>query len=97
MPKDLLTARRIATLSASEKREEYWDAGQKGLSLRVAPVRSADPASKASKTFYVRYFTPEGYRRMKLGAYPDLSLKEAREMAQDVRGKVAKGKRSRYQ
>lgn len=90
MPKELLTARRIASLTASEKREEYWDTGQKGLSLRISPLRSSDSSVKATKTFYVRYFTPRGYRRMKLGSYPDISLKEARAMAQEVRGKVAK-------
>jgi integrase len=36
--------------------------------------------------------TPRGYRRMKLGDYPDISLKEAREMAQEARGSVAKGR-----
>ena len=91
MSQEHLTARRIASLSPSEKREEYWDSGQKGLLLRVAPVHSSDTASKGNKTFYVRYSTSSGYRRMKLGRHPDISLKEARAMAQEVRGKVAKG------
>ena len=68
MPRELLTAKRITALTATEKREEYWDTSQKGLALRVS-ARSSDPASKASKTFYVRYMTPRGYRRMKLGSF----------------------------
>ena len=89
MPKRNLTVRLIDSLTASSKREEYWDTDQKGLSLRVSP--STSTSSKGNKTFYVRYATPHGYRRMKLGLYPDTSLKDARAMAQEVRGRVAKG------
>ena len=71
MPQEHLTARRIASLSPSEKREEYWDTGQKGLLLRASPGPATDTASRGSKTFYVRYSTDHGYRRMKLGRYPD--------------------------
>ncbi|MQA89769.1 MAG: DUF4102 domain-containing protein [Gemmatimonas sp.] len=58
-----------------------WDDLVPGLHVRVSVKRS----------FYVRYRSNGSQRRMKLGAYPALSLSDARKRAREVLADVALG------
>jgi len=62
---------------------EYSDALQRGLVLRVQP--------SGRRTWIVRYTVDGRERRFKLGAYPDLKLKAARQDAEDRRGQASRG------
>ena len=86
MPKIRLTDLAVKKLKpSSEKREEFWDEGFTGASFGVR-------MSKAGRKSFVLMFRADGQqRRMTLGIYPHLSLAEARQRAQEVLGRVAKG------
>ena len=62
---------------------EVWDSLVKGLHLRVG---------SSSKTFFVRYRVSRRQPRYKLGAYPVLSLADARRDAKKVLRDVAQGR-----
>ena len=71
-----LTARTVAALTTERTQEDFWDELVPGLALRVG--------RGGSKTWYVRYRANGRHRRLKLGAYPHLSLADARERARRV-------------
>lgn len=63
---------------------EYPDAKVRGLALRVSPA--------GGKSWTIRYRLHDGrQRRLTIGPYPALSLAEARTLAQQSIGEVAKG------
>lgn len=83
MPTLTLTARAVASLSASGRRVEYFDTEVAGLVLRV----TADGV----KTWSLIYRYCGRRRRLTIGRYPDLSLADARRTAEKARGQVAAG------
>ncbi|HVX57289.1 MAG TPA: site-specific integrase [Candidatus Saccharimonadales bacterium] len=79
-----LTAKSIEALKAKSDRYAVRDDSTPGLELRVA--------AGGTKTFAVRYTLPDGTRRrMNLGRWPAMDLKDAREAALDAMSQVAKG------
>ncbi|WP_336490868.1 tyrosine-type recombinase/integrase [Methylobacterium nigriterrae] len=86
MPKELLTDARVkAVAPPSNGILELWDTRCAGLCLRVMPT--------GLKSWTVRY-TPQGgssKRRERIGAYPTVSLSDARERANRIRMQVDDG------
>lgn len=72
-----LTDATIKSIKATDKRQEIADAGMRGLYLTVQPKTGA-------KTWQVRYRAAGVQRRMKLGTYPALTIKEARARAGEI-------------
>ena len=64
-------------------RTELWDRQVLGLGVRITPGDA--------RSWFVRYRTPGGHRRFKLGEYPGLTLKAARLEAQRVLADVGRG------
>jgi integrase len=82
--KQVGTDRQIAALKPGEKPYECSIDGSRGLRIRVFPA--------GTKQFEFRYTALGGARRRHLlGAYPDLSLAEARTRAATLRVRVADG------
>jgi integrase len=79
-----LTARAVARASADAKQRDIWDDVISGLGLRVAPG--------GAKTWTFRYRVGRARRRLTLGAYPVLSLADARQRARDALRQVADGR-----
>jgi integrase len=76
MPRQKLTDRTVQVLAANGAGPvEHWDTNTPGLCLRVGAT---------TKVWYVRYRFGGTHRRMKLGAFPRLSLADAREKARDA-------------
>lgn len=74
------------TISAAQKageRVELWDTVEPGLNLLVTPAGSA--------TFYVRYRTPKGQRRFKLGTFGRLTIDQARRDAKQALAAAERG------
>lgn len=84
MPVARLTHRSIESLTAGKWMTDYWDDRLEGFALRVSPHSDR-------KTFIVRYTLKGRRRRMTLGAYPALSLADARDRAREILGAVARG------
>ncbi len=84
MPTARLTHRSIESLSAGKWMTDYWDDRLEGFALRVSPHSDR-------RTFIVRYTLKGRRRRVTLGAYPTLSLADARERAREILGAVARG------
>ncbi len=84
MPSEKLTDRRVqAVKAAAGERLELFDTDTKGLLLRIGGD---------TKTWFVRYRLPDGRQpRFKLGDYPTLSLRQAREAASDARRRAGRG------
>lgn len=79
-----LTHRSIETLTAGKWLTDYWDDRLPGFGVRVA--------KSGRKTFIVRYSVEGGRkRRLTLGAYPLLSLADARDKAREALTAVARG------
>lgn len=68
--------------SADKAQYEIRDGKIAGLFVRV---------SKDAKTFVLKYRFEGRSLRLTIGRYPDLSLLEARNLAQDARSRIAKG------
>lgn len=80
-----LTDRTVRALSTDRVQADFWDKLVPGLGVRVSGLT-------ARKTFIVRYRARDGKRpRYKLGTYPILSLKDAREEAKSVLARVQLG------
>ncbi|WP_415717832.1 Arm DNA-binding domain-containing protein [Maridesulfovibrio sp.] len=79
----LLTARQIKTAEAKDRKYDIKDGN--ALFLRVTP--------SGVKSFIYRYRHPQTGKPniYTYGVYPDISLKEAREMHRETKGLVAKG------
>jgi len=88
MPVVTLTDRFIRTAKpqAGSRQTDYFDEVTKGLSLCAS--------GGGATVFFLHYTRPrDGKRaRMKLGAYPDISLADAREKARAGRAAVSEGK-----
>ncbi len=86
MPVARLTHRSIETLDAGKWMTDYWDDRLEGFAVRVSPHSDR-------KTFVVRYSLKATGRRRRitLGAYPGLSLADARDRAREILGAVARG------
>lgn len=80
-----LTARFVETAKASGPRSDIRDATVKGLELRVT--------AQGSKTWALRYRRQsDGTKRIvTLGGFPDYSLEEARDWAEDRKREIARG------
>jgi integrase len=85
MPRDpVRTDRQIAALKPRDARYEMAVADSRGLYVRVWPT--------GAKGFELRYTAENGKRRRHvLGAYPDITLAEARRLAATARVAVAGG------
>ncbi|MCV2894663.1 tyrosine-type recombinase/integrase [Lentibacter sp. XHP0401] len=67
------------------KREDYVDTREPGLTMRMTPI--------GNKTFSVRVRSLDGVeQRVSLGAYPDISLKQARAQAAKKRAEIKSAK-----
>lgn len=84
MPKRKLTANAVDALSTTQTQEDFWDALTPNLVLRVS-------GTTGRKTWLIRYRSNGTHRRMKIGTYPGLSLKEARDKARDELAKADAG------
>src|SRR5262245_47619236 len=85
-----LTALAIEKASADEARQEIPDGGQRGLYLVIQAERLDEFGAPvlAHKSFCVRYRWDGKSRKITLGTYPELSLKDARGQAREVIRKV---------
>src|SRR5271154_6023111 len=88
MPVTMLTDRfaRTARPQPGSRQTDYFDEATKGLSLCAS--------AGGAKVFFLHYTRcGDGKRvRMKLGAYGDISLSTARQLARDGRAAVGEGK-----
>ena len=84
MPRVLLTAKNVGTLKAEPDKPatDYRDTILPGFVLRVMPG--------GARTFAVEYHIGKTGKRHKLGRYPKLALKEAREDARAVLARIEK-------
>lgn len=64
--------------------DTYYDTGEKGLVLAVS--------NGGAKTFYLYMRVHGTPKRIKLGAFPDLTIEQARKAAQANKGMIAQGK-----
>ncbi len=78
-----LTDRKLQALEAGRYQKDYWDQSLPGFGVRVSP--------SGRRSFVVMYYTAAGKRRMTLGAYPAMSLADARQRAKTVLYEVAGG------
>ncbi len=69
----LLTDKKISTLKATQRRQEFWDTALPGFGVRVTKT--------GQKTFFVMCREGGKQKRISLGRYPLVSLAEARESA----------------
>lgn len=69
----LLNEKKIASIKASHKRQEFWDTSLQGFGLRVSPT--------GLKTYFMMCRENDKQRRISLGRYPIISLADAREEA----------------
>jgi integrase len=72
----------IANLPIPDKRVFYYDTKTRGLAVRVEP--------SGNKTFYLYRKAHGKPTMMKIGPFPDLSIEQARTMAQEWNVKIAK-------
>lgn len=79
-----LTAANVESMKPTDRRQEKPDTLCPGLYLVVQPT--------GKKGWQVRYRHGGVHRRMSLGAYPVLSLADARQRARDAFAKVAEGR-----
>lgn len=79
-----LTAATVEKLKPTDKRQQIADDLCPGLNLIVQPT--------GKKGWAVRYRIGDTHRRMTLGAYPVLSLADARQRARDVFAAAAEGR-----
>lgn len=74
----VLTDAQLKVLKAADGRKQQWFADQDGLQIMVT--------DKGKKRWFLRYQTSDGTRhRIALGSYPEVSLKEARELCYRTR------------
>tara|TARA_R110000782_G_scaffold100964_1_gene187367 strand:+ start:2505 stop:3680 length:1176 start_codon:yes stop_codon:yes gene_type:complete len=78
-----LTKRAIDATQPDDKEKFVWDGELRGFGLRISP--------KGRKVFVLQYRSGGRTRRMTLGPYGALTVDEARDLARQNRGDVAKG------
>jgi integrase len=83
MPNTNFTAKGLAALKPAAVRIDYWDQSLPGFGLRVTP--------DGQKTWTVMYRFGGRKRRYTLGAYPALSLADARKLAREAQRSVGLG------
>lgn len=83
MPKKELTHQFIKSLKAPDKPIAYYDEIQSGLILRLSKA--------GTKSFSYRYQFHGKKRRFKIGAFPGMSLAEARDTIHDLKAKIKNG------
>ncbi len=94
MPTLHLTDQFIRNLKHPDKRKEYYDesliennkikqSGVKGLALRITPT--------GNKSFVYRYWYDGKAKRYTIGSYPTVSLKKARNKAENLHKQVSSG------
>ncbi|MBU2606174.1 MAG: integrase arm-type DNA-binding domain-containing protein [Alphaproteobacteria bacterium] len=79
-----LTKRFIDAAKPGKKEYFLWDGELKGFGLRIYPT--------GRKVFVLQYRTGGRERRLKIGPFGALTVDEARELARQRRGDVARGK-----
>lgn len=84
-----LTDKKIASLKADTKRLDVHDTLLTGFGVRVTP--------KGLKTFFVVYRTNGKQKREKIGYYPQMSLSQARQKAQEFLIKASSGELDKSQ
>ncbi len=82
------TVRFLETVKVTDKEERYTDAKTPGLTLAVKPSKRK---KEGSKLWRFRYMVDGKAQMISLGAYPTVSLKDARDKAHDVRKMLDKG------
>ena len=83
MPTTNFTAKGLAAFKPATVRIDYWDESLPGFGLRVTP--------DGQKTWTVMYRFGGRKRRYTLGAYPALSLADARKLAREAQRSVRLG------
>jgi integrase len=80
-----LTARFVETVSTDRDREDFPDAGMRGLQLRVTKA--------GAKTWALRYRRRSDgkLRRVTIGGYPAVTLENARQQARDLVAAIGRG------
>jgi integrase len=77
----------IGKATAGQKQQMLWDALVTGLGVRILPG--------GSKTYWFQYRPPGGRavsaRMVRIGASPTIKLDQARKVARDIAGQVARG------
>jgi len=81
--KSKLTTRFVRDILAATKTAKYHDTEIAGFILQVSP--------KGKKTFYFSYRINGNRQTYKIGCYPDLTPTQARDLAKEKAGEVAKG------
>jgi integrase len=86
MPKKRLTDDAVERLKArkGEAQTDYFDLGTSGLALRVS--------TSGLRSWTCHYYFDGKQRRQTLGQYPKMSLKKAREKANDISDAVKEGR-----
>lgn len=79
----LLSELALKAAKPGAKEYDIWDSKVKGFGVRVSP--------KGTKTFVLLFRFEGRPRRYTIARYPDLSLADARDKAQDAKGKIANG------
>ncbi|MEX0720606.1 MAG: integrase arm-type DNA-binding domain-containing protein [Balneolaceae bacterium] len=78
------TDSKIRSIQTQSKRKEYYDKHTKGLCLRITP--------KGTKSFSYEYKNSVGSKkRMTIGRYPDISLKQARDKILQLKAQLSEG------
>ena len=75
--------RALPTPTREQRQCDHWDVAMRGFGVRVS--------YGGKRVFVVRYRVSGRLRRMTLGPYPAMTLKEARRKAKEVLGSVAVG------
>jgi len=75
-----LTARSIGTIPPERSAVDWFDQATPGLSLQVTPG--------GARTWYLFYRAANTARRVKLGTWPALGLKDARDLARSTRVRI---------
>src|SRR4029434_3149910 len=83
MPTTNFTAKGLSALKPATVRIDYWDESLPGFGLRITP--------DGQKTWTVMYRFGGRKRRYTLGAYPTLSLADARKIAREAQRSVGLG------
>lgn len=79
----LLNEKKILSIKAGNKRQEFWDSCLLGFGMRVTKT--------GQKTFFVMCRDKDKQRRISLGRYPLVTLAEARDAAQEKLRLVTQG------
>jgi hypothetical protein len=79
-----LTRTTVDRLQATDKEQIVFDAELRGFGIRVTP--------NGAKSYLIQYRNSEGRsRKLTLGAYARITADEARKLARDALGRVARG------